>query len=878
MNTGRVGRLVAIALPLVVVPLWAQQDLVHDSNTPVAPLLTGDRSVSELGAGVTVLDVDSLLRESPVRTLSELLTGRVPGLEVLASSGTLGTGSRILMRGATSVWTTGAPQIYVDGVRVNDEPATLMVPVGGQTTSRIDDIAVERIATIAILPGPAAAALYGTDAANGVLLITSKRGIPGGSQMRAFTSQGLVTQPLDFPINYRAIDSSGAVCRVVGDVASGVCRLVTGNVLDSPASSPFRNGYLRQYGVSASGGSGNKRYALAGQWDGFGGVYGLPGTEQARLGATGGLHPEVLNPNYLRRADVRGSGQLLAGDRADVAVTAGYFQSDLRLPINDNSVAGILSNGLLGGDSTLGGWGRFLPGEIFQVATSQQVERVTGSLAATWRPLARVSVSAVLGLDHTYQLDGQLQRPGEGPFANPAFSSVAQGRWHDTRYTGAVTAAAALEPSPELTLRTTIGVHYFKDRVELFDSSSTVFSGGSSISTRRIRGAGSTVGLMLQQQLAWRDRLFITGALRRDATKRFGVGDPAAVYPSIGVAWRGPTPPASAFLRSWRLRAAYGAAGREVAILGHRPERTREIEGGVDAELFRGRITLNATVYEKRSMHVLGATAIAPPFGLSDVTAISNKGVELAVWAGVVQQPGVTWSVGLSAWGNRDRVVTTGPFPILFNAGVGLYQSGQVGLPLGSYIGRPIISYADANGDGLLDPSEVQVQLNPPEFAFVGTPFPTQGASLSSTLTLRRRVRIAGLLEYRGGNSLLNGTEQVRCLQGSCRAASDPSTPLVDQMPLAAMWAGTDAGWVQSARFLKLRELSVALVAPPGWAAHLGAADMTLTVAGRNLVTWTRYKGLDPEVNAHGSEGLVVEDLFTQPLPRYWTARLDLTF
>src|SRR6266550_2242343 len=122
----------AIIASLLVVSLSAQQDTTHAHAAPTAPLLTGDRLVTELGAGVTLLDVDSLLRESPVHTLTELLTGRVPGLEVLASSGTFGTGSRILMRGASSFLATSAPQIYVDGIRADDDPATLLVPVGGQ--------------------------------------------------------------------------------------------------------------------------------------------------------------------------------------------------------------------------------------------------------------------------------------------------------------------------------------------------------------------------------------------------------------------------------------------------------------------------------------------------------------------------------------------------------------------------------------------------------------------------------------------------------------------------------------------------------------------------------------------------------------------------
>src|SRR2546429_203688 len=445
----------AIIASLLAVYLSAQQDTTHAQAAPTAPLLTGNRLVTELGAGVTVLDVDSLLRQSPVHTLTELLTGRVPGLEVLASSGTFGTGSRILMRGAASFLGTSAPQIYVDGIRADDEAATLLVPVGGQTTSRVDDIDVERIATIAILPGPAATALYGTDAANGVLLITTKRGVPGRSRLRAFSSQGVAAQPLDFPRNFRAVDSSGARC-FAADVASGRCRLLSGNVLAAPASSPFRHGYLRQYGVSASRGSTSKRYSVAAQWDGFGGVYGLPGGEQARLATTGGLRADVLKPNSQQRTDLRGSGQLLSGDRADLTVNAGYFASNLRLPSNDNG-PGILSSGLLGGDSTRGGWGTFLPGELFQVTTSQRVERVNGSLAAGWRPLAQLNVRAVAGLDHTYQHDGQAQRPGEGPNANPGFSSLAQGRRGGSPFTRTVTPTGVFAPPPSLLMPTTVG-------------------------------------------------------------------------------------------------------------------------------------------------------------------------------------------------------------------------------------------------------------------------------------------------------------------------------------------------------------------------------------------------------------------------------------
>src|SRR5438552_4030051 len=245
MNATSRGALFVLTASLLTFPLRAQLDTTHVQALRTVPLLTGDRWVTELGAAVTVLDVDSLLRDAPARTLTELLTGRVPGVEVLASSGEIAAGARLVMRGATSPGASPtAPLIYVDGARVDDQMASLTVSVGGQTTSRLDDLNVQDLATIVILPGPAASALYGIDAANGVLLITTKRGQPGRPRLRGFTSQGIAAETGGFPDNFSAVDPSGAVCAPAA-VASGACRLLRSNVLASPGSSPFRDRYLR---------------------------------------------------------------------------------------------------------------------------------------------------------------------------------------------------------------------------------------------------------------------------------------------------------------------------------------------------------------------------------------------------------------------------------------------------------------------------------------------------------------------------------------------------------------------------------------------------------------------------------------------------------
>src|SRR5204863_4428142 len=183
-------------------------------------------------------------------------------------------------------------------------------------------------------------------------------------------------------------------------------------------------------------------------------------------------------------------------------------------------------------------------------------------------------------------------------------------------------------------------------------------------------------------------------------------------------------------------------------------------------------------------------------FLTNDAGVVSNKGFELTLAGGVLRGAGVTWDVSLAAWGNRNRVVRVGGVP---SVGV------RTGLPLGQYFERPILGYADANGDGVLSPGEVQVGADP---VFLGSAFPTEGATLSTTLGLWRHVRWSALLEYRSGNRLFNETEQIRCAVDRCRAVNDPSASLPDQAAgVAERFDGVGSGFVEDARFLKLREV-----------------------------------------------------------------------
>ena len=219
-----------------------------------------------------------------------------------------------------------------------------------------------------------------------------------------------------------------------------------------------------------------------------------------------------------------------------------------------------------------------------------------------------------------------------------------------------------------------------------------------------------------------------------------------------------------------------------------------------------------------------------------------------------------------------------GPFPSRERF---LEQAVTQGYPAGAYFFHPIVGYADRDGDGVISSAgcpgpECEVTLGD-RLVYLGSPFPIHEISIGTRTTLRRVLTVAALLDYRGGLRLYNQTHARRCALGSRREVNDPRTPLAEQAKAAALPLGSGAGYVEDASFLKLRELSATLHAPAPWAGSVGATALSLTLAGRNLATLTRYSGADPEVNAGGQVPLGTADYATQPPVRSLVLRLEVT-
>ncbi|HTK53872.1 MAG TPA: TonB-dependent receptor plug domain-containing protein, partial [Gemmatimonadaceae bacterium] len=212
----------------------------------------------ESGNNVATINTDSIPK-TLVNGVNDLLSSRAANVVVTQTSGTTGGGSRIRIRGSNSLSLSNEPLIIIDGVRAISDVSGSTIDIGGQNPSRLDDLNPEDIDDIEIIKGPAAAALYGTAAANGVVQITTKRGRAGKTRWTAYADGGTVRDITDFPANYERIGVTTSAtprrtqfCSLEAELG-GSCvpkadSLVSFNPLEQRG--PFVNGWRNEYGVS----------------------------------------------------------------------------------------------------------------------------------------------------------------------------------------------------------------------------------------------------------------------------------------------------------------------------------------------------------------------------------------------------------------------------------------------------------------------------------------------------------------------------------------------------------------------------------------------------------------------------------------------------
>jgi len=573
----------------------------------VVTTATGEQRRVEIGNAIANVAVGDLTATAPVRTVADVLNARVPGVFVQQGTQT-GSGQRIRVRGISSISLGNEPIFVIDGIRMSNNNGSTSFGNGGNDFSRLGDISPEDIENIEIVKGPSAATLYGTDAANGVIVITTKKGRGGNAKWSLYAEGGVLDDRNWYADNYTLAGMNPTTKAKL--ILSGQCNLVMVSLgtcvksdgthgydslrvyspIKDPTVTPLGLGYRNAQGVQVSGGSDQIRYFMSGGRDDETGVFKLDPYEEHRFDSLGvQIHPWMRRPNSRLLNNFRANISAAVTPQFDAAINFGYNTVNSLTSNESNNTVGIGSqsfggpgyrnNGLVSGlQDSLVGYRAGTPGLIWQEKLQQNVNRMLLSSNMNWRPTSWLQSRANLGADFTDRVDTRLHMNAEGWPLTATYRDGFAGnaRTNITNLSADVGATANYNPSKFrwLNLKTTVGTQYNNYRLDQNEADGTTLPPGAITASAGATPSASegftiqkTWGVFVEQAAALRDRLFLTAAVRSDQNSAFGTKFNRVVYPKASLSWdisdEDFFPHGSLFraISSLHLRVANGASG-----------------------------------------------------------------------------------------------------------------------------------------------------------------------------------------------------------------------------------------------------------------------------------------------------------------------------
>jgi TonB-linked SusC/RagA family outer membrane protein len=853
-----------------------------------------------VGNVVSRVNAAEVTERAAISNMQEMLSGRAPGLSFQRSSGNIGTGSQIRIRGVSSMSLGQQPLIFVDGVRVNNSGQVGPAVRGGRQSSSLDDFNPEDIESIEIIKGPAAATLYGTEASAGVIQIITKKGQQGAPQFDVTVNQGS-----NFMINPAGRIGEQWGCRVTTRPCPEA-ELFRFNIIeherDVHGNNVFQRGHTQGYNIGVRGGTDAIRYFLSGDFDD---------------------HTGIVAYNTLQRTSLRGNVGVLFSEALRLDVSTGFTTGSTSY-MQQLEQGGIWENALWAQGSLLDtnrrGFLRYTPEEIATVSATRDDSRFTGSATFTHEFRQFLTNRLIVGLDHATE-ENQILVPrhpdgAAGPFQNMSLGDIRVDRPINRVVTVDWGASAKYAMNPAIGLTTSVGAQFYSSNLNRIQGSGTVFA---SPAIRSIEGAtnktigqffepNKSFGVYFQQEAAINDRIYLTGAVRADDNSAFGSDFNAAIYPKLSATWVVSEEPffrENNLLNMLRLRSAWGQSGRQPATfaattiyaptvgpggaaairpsqLGNPnvgPEVSTELEGGFDAALFNDRISIEATGFYQWGRDMLLNVSLPPTMGFAgnqdqNLGAMDNWGWELRVDGRAFETQNFALDLGFSGSHTMNEIKDLGGIPETIS-GAG---TTKVGLPWPIYASphlvsaefdqfrRPVNLMCDA-GRGrfnMYPGGEIVPCMDPRALnhhLVLGTVFPQYTWAFDGSVTVRNNLQVFTLVEGEFGR--WNSDTNAYCQHTPCYPNVRDALLLDDPVYVEGVlnfsrfpFNGHDFIRYDAA-FWKMRELGARYQLPDNMVRRTGADRASLAVSARNPWTiWQRTKDIrgapvtDPELTS----------------------------
>jgi TonB-linked SusC/RagA family outer membrane protein len=876
----------------------------------------------------------------PVASFDQALQGQAAGVQVTQSSGTPGGGINVRVRGSTSISASNRPLFVVDGVPVEDGSLTNR-EFGGQQDNAFALFNANDIESIDVLKDASAKAIYGSRAANGVVLITTKKGRSGQKTTFSADVQRGVIDMVRRPnllnsselleLQREAVTNAG-----LDPDKQGLIKGVTDGINTDWVDATTRRAIYEQYQLSTQGGNDKTQFYLSGSYRNEEGVQ---------------LNNEFGRYTAQFKFDHKATSQLSFGTNITLS------RAKNKRVKGDNFLDGVYSGaikslpyyspydefGRLYGpkDANYAGFPNFNPvGQAVLPRFESYTAKLLGGLYAEYEFIPNLRFRSKVSIDYnnitednfepsTTAIGGFLPSvggQGYGDFNNTTLTTLINTNTLNYNFRLAtkhkISAMAGFEVLQRQQRSGNLQGRLFPSDDFTYITSAGIVDQGTSY--RVNSGLISTFG---EVRYDYDEKYLATITARYDGSSRFGQDKQFGLFPSASVAWRISSEPFMQqfrFLSDLKLRGSFGFTGNErignfqflgtwssatySGSTGVGPsaltnpqlqwERTREANVGLDASFFSGRLNVTVDAYSNLTDKLLFAQPIPQTTGFSTVQGnigkVSNKGVELTISTVNIDRGGIRWSTDLNLSRNDNKVVELVSDEPIFRGytanGVSNTNVILPGQPLGTFWGLKFLGVDPATGDAIYDDKNGDGRITPDDGQVIGNAQPKLFGGFTNRVTWKG-FELSGFFQFSYGNSILNLTNQTLLNSGADLQSNQSRKALqrwkkegdITSVPKYVYQSTYNnflsSRYLEDGSYVRLKNVSLGYNLPKQWISRYKLSNIRVYVSGTNLWTLTSYSGPDPEVSTlDGSTTAQGIDFFTFPQVRTVIAGLSVNF
>lgn len=872
------------------------EDVTNLEEVVITGLATSVKR-SNLANAIATVSGEQLAGRTGIQTLDAGLQGKVVGANILSNSGAPGGGISIKLRGITTVTGSSEPLYIVDGVYFDNsvsQPGTNSVtaaggslPVSNQdnAANRIADLDPSDIESVEILKGASASAIYGSRANAGVIIITTKRGKSGKTNV-TFNQDIGFTEILN-PLGVRPFTSAGvladfgAAAQAQFDQARAAGRLVD-----------YENELYGETGLLL-----NSRFTLSG------------GSEKTKFFVAASNKDEegIIKKTGFKRQSVRANIDHKISEKFSLGLSTNYIRSQTNRGVTNNDNSGVSYGVAL--SATLP-WFDLFPNEQgiypnhpanpsnpLQTRDRSEIGTVTN----------RFVTGASLNVDilKTNNSFLQLKMTGGIDYFNdestlyfPEFLQFTIGnqggvysRGNNVTFNTNLSGFLIYNTNlGDVNLTSSAGFNRLDQQREFLTVQAQQLvsgqanleqAGALNVFNRKLES--EDLGYAFQQEANWDDKIIGTVSLRLDKSTLNGDANKLYGYPKVSLAgnlnsfdfWtvkaisqlkiRGaygeaggvPNPNATTLAQpQFTTLASLNTGGLTGSVVGNTqgdpnilPERSKELELGLDLGFLENRIGLSFTWYNKKVEDLILQASLPPTSGfttlVTNLADLENRGVELSLNAKVVSNNKVDWNTIVNWWTNESEI-TRLDIPA-FNPPGGGFGTGLGTVRIEE--GKSLTQIVGTNGSTTVEE--------------LGDTAPDWEMSWNNSVTFLKNFTFSMLWHWKKGGENVNLTGLLTDFGGSSYNYDDvlADGSRLGDARIAAFFSGTNAAvFVEDSEYIKLRELSLYYSIPKNIlnSAFSGTLEkVRVGVSGNNLLLFSDYSSYDPEVSNFGSGGVI---------------------